>query len=90
MSVTLDVASLRDVLNHAGKKVRITGASVREGLAVRRGDTMLLEPNLAPTPGETIEVIETGERFRVVSAEPQQGPTKIDHYKARVTDLPRG
>lgn len=86
------MASLRDVLNHAGKKVRVIAAagSVREGLAMRRGDVALLEPTLAPAVGETLEFIESGERFRLESSEPQEGQGKIDHYRARIVSLTRG
>ena len=80
------------MLNHAGKKVRVTSPAGkrREGLAMRRGDVALVEPNLMPVVGETLEFIETGERFRVDSAEPQEGQGKIDHYRARIVPLPRG
>lgn len=86
------MASLRDVLNHAGKKVRVTGVSgqPREGLGMRRGDLALLEPKLAPAVGETLEFIESGERFRLDSSEPQEGQGKIDHFRARISALTRG
>ena len=86
------MASLRDVLNHAGKKVRVTtgAAASREGLAMKRGDLALIEPKLEPKVGDVLEFIETGERFRLDSAEPQEGQGKIDHYRARATALPRG
>ena len=86
------MASLRDVLNHAGKKVQVVGSSGvgREGLAMRRGDVALIEPKLAPVAGETLVFVESGERFRLESAEPQEALGKTDHYRARVSPLPRG
>lgn len=86
------MASLRDVLNHAGKKAHIVGISgvPREGLAMRRGDVALIEPKLVPTVGETLIFVESGERFRLESAEPQEALGKTDHYRARVSPLPRG
>jgi hypothetical protein len=86
------VASLRDVLNHAGKKVRIVDArgATREGLAMRRGDVALLEPKLAPMAGEILEFVESSERFRLESAEPQDALGKIDHYRSRIVPAPRG
>ena len=86
------MASLRDVLNHAGKKVRLIAGSgeTREGLAMRRGDVALLEPRLTPVVGETLEFVETGELFRLESSEPQEGQGKVDHYRARIVPLPRG
>lgn len=86
------VASLRDALNHAGKKVRLVSGpdAARDGLAMRRGDVALLEPLLEPKPGDTMEFVETGERFRLESADPQAAQGKIDHYRCRVSTIPRG
>ena len=86
------MASLRDVLNHAGKKVRLVPASgaPREGLAMKRGDTVLLEPKLAPSTGDVLEFLESGERFRLETAEPQESGGKVDHFRARLSAAIRG
>lgn len=80
------MASLRDVLNHAGRKVRVTSpeGKTREGLAMRRGITVLLEPSLEPRVGDLLEFIESRERFRVLTSEPQQHAGKVDHFRTQL------
>ena len=86
------MASLRDVLNHAGKKVRVmTGTQPpREGLALMRADVALLEPKLAPQAGDILEFVETNERFRLETAEPQDHAGKVDHFRSRLSPASRG
>ncbi|MBI2077498.1 MAG: hypothetical protein HYT80_03880 [Euryarchaeota archaeon] len=80
------MASLRDVLNHAGKKVLVqTGAgAAREGLAMRRGDVGLLEPKLSPRAGDRLEFADTGERFEIVEATEERNLDKVDHFRCRL------
>lgn len=86
------MASLRDVLDHAGKPVRLTppGGAPREGRALRRGDVALLDPKLEPSPGDRIEFLETGEAYRLESAEAQEALGRVDHYRARLSPAARG
>jgi hypothetical protein len=86
------MASLRDVLNHAGKRVTIAGAAGerREGLAMRRGDLVLLEPRLEPKAGEEIRFLDSDEAFRLEEVEPQESLGKVDHYRGRLASLRPG
>lgn len=80
------MASLRDVFDHAGKKVRLLKASgeIHEGLGLLRGDVALLEPALDPVRGDGLEFLESGARFKVLDAEPQAVKGRTDHYRVRI------
>lgn len=80
------MASLRDVFNHAGKKVRLVkeDGAIHEGLGMLRGDLVLLEPGLDPARGDGIEFLESGKTFKVLSAEAETIRDRIDHYRVRV------
>lgn len=83
------MASLRDVLNHIGKKVRIERAdeSEREGLGLIRGNKAFTEANLAPQAGERVTLLETGEVYRVVSSLPKMIGGRVDHFELEVAKL---
>lgn len=86
------MASLRDVLDHAGKRVRIiddAGAG-REGLAIRRGDVALVDAKLTPRAGERLVFLESNEAFRIEGSEPQLVREKLDHFRVRLGAVPRG
>lgn len=80
------MASLRDVFNHAGKKVRLVkpDGAVHEGLGMLRGDLALLEPALDPQRGDALEFLESGQRFKVLTAEAELFKEKVDHHRVKV------
>lgn len=80
------MASLRDVFDHAGKKVRLLkqDGAIHEGLGMLRGDLVLLEARLDPERGDGVEFLETGQRFKVLSAEAETVRDRLDHYRVRV------
>lgn len=86
------MASLRDVLDHAGQRVRIVddAGTGREGLAMRRGDVALVDAKLAPKVGERLVFLDSNESFPIEASEPQLARQKIDHFRVRLGEVPRG
>lgn len=81
------VASLRDVLNHIGRRVRLErgGAPVGEGLGLFRGETAFVEARLEPRPGDVLRVLDDESAYRVDASEAEIVQARVDHYKLRVT-----
>lgn len=80
------MASLRDVLDHIGKRVRLERAdeSTVEGLALVREPEAFAEAKLEPKPGDVLVVLETDRRYRVESSEAELVRGRVDHYKLRI------
>lgn len=83
------MASLRDVLDHAGKKVRLErdGAALGEGLGILRGQEALVEARLAPRPADVLILVDGGRRFRIEEAHAEQVRGRTEHYRLRLAPL---
>ena len=77
------MASLRDVLNHIGRPVRIErdGVLVVEVKGIEKAGVALVEPKAEPLMGDTIRFLQTGKTARVQSVAAEAINGKIDHYR---------
>lgn len=80
------MASLRDVLNHIGKDAEVIrgGQVAFAALAIRRGPDAFIEPRGEPQQGDRLRFIESGESFRIESAQPEQVHGRLDHYRLKL------
>lgn len=83
------MASLRDVFDHIGKKVRVERAdgSVAEGLGLLREPEAFAEAKLAPRLQETLVFLDGGDRFRIEESSAEMVRGRVDHYRLRVKRL---